>query len=386
LGDTLLAVAEATGAIEHYADPFGDITNGALEASDATDELNGKLLDFDKFRALNQSEDTNALGLDEKLLKALSGYETILENAKMDAQELAESWKVMSGLFGEDGVFNKERWDEIVDSIELFGHALLAIISSKVITGVVNGIMSITLASKGLSNVLLTGVIFAVLQAIDAFRDGDTVGGILAITIGTTLVGAILLLKGAIIDGKFYLDLFGKTLSGTMVSMTMGVAMLAGGIISLIQNWDKMSDKARELVPVLSLLAGTITALAVGATILKGNWLGALTVGAMVTGAGLMVGSTLAVQNYANGGLPDKGTVFRAGEAGAEIVYNTPSGQSGVANIQQIKSAMYQAMVEYGDTHRGSNEPIVIKIGEEEVFKATRKGAKKQGLDFVKAR
>ena len=48
-----------------------------------------------------------------------------------------------------------------------------------------------------------------------------------------------------------------------------------------------------------------------------------------------------AAPKFADGGLPDKGTMFIAGEAGAEMVYNTPSGQSGVANISQIQQATY---------------------------------------------
>jgi hypothetical protein len=48
------------------------------------------------------------------------------------------------------------------------------------------------------------------------------------------------------------------------------------------------------------------------------------------------------IQEFATGGLPDKGTMFVAGEAGAEMVYNTPNGQSGVANVQQIAQATYQ--------------------------------------------
>ena len=40
--------------------------------------------------------------------------------------------------------------------------------------------------------------------------------------------------------------------------------------------------------------------------------------------------------------MPDKGSMFIAGEAGAEIVYNNSNGQSGVANIQQIAQATYQ--------------------------------------------
>lgn len=379
IGDTLKAVAESMGAIKSFGgNIWEETTNGALGANEAIDELQGKLLDFDKFRSLSGREE-NALGLDEKLLQALSGYDTILGNASMEARELADSLKVMSGLFDEDGVFNPDRWEEIVDSIEAFGHALLAIITSKAIIGIVNGIKAITLSSKGLSNILLTGVIFAILQAIDAFRDGDTVSGILAITIGTTLVGAIILLKGVLIDGKTYLDLFGKTINATFLQITMGVAMLGGGIVALISNWDKLGSTARVLIPVLSALAGVITSLALGFTIMKGNWAGAISIGAMVAGAGLMVGSALSAQDYANGGLPDKGTLFRAGEAGAEIVYNTPSGQSGVVNVQQIEQAMYGALVRYGKSNGGNGQPIEVYLDGEKVYQNTTAHAKRRG-------
>ena len=69
----------------------------------------------------------------------------------------------------------------------------------------------------------------------------------------------------------------------------------------------------------------------------------ALSIGATVAG-GFFTVSALSYDNYANGGLPDKGTLFRAGEAGAEIVYNTPSGQSGVVNVQQIQMAFNGAL------------------------------------------
>ena len=159
----------------------------------------------------------------------------------------------------------------------------------------------------------------------------------------------------------------------------MGVAMLGGGIIALISNWDKLGSTARVLIPVLSALAGVITSLALGFTIMKGNWVGAISIGAMVSGAGLMVGSALSAQDYANGGLPDKGTVFRAGEAGAEIVYNTPSGQSGVVNVQQIQQAMYGALVQYGRTQGGNGQPIEVYLDGEKVYQNTTAHAKRRG-------
>lgn len=456
IGDTLKAVAESMGAIKHFADPFESTTESALGASDAIDEVQGKLLDFDKFRSLSGSEE-NALGLDEKLLNALSGYDTILANASMEARDLAESWKVMSGLFDENGVFNPERWEEIVDSIEAFGHALLAIIASKALSGIANGIKSITLASQGLSNILLTGVIFAIIQAIDAFRDGDTVAGIIATTIGVVLVGAFVALKvaqhksllaqkahdsqvavGALTQANYnatldrYMILLlrangvsmkkiqwarqdivttkqqaieqenlnrallknekrlnsqAKSLQTLSLAFT-GFTMLTSGIMTFVGGLEQMSDSAKTLIPTLSVLVGVITALAVGLHFAKGQWGKALAIGALVTGAGLTVGTTIAtmgVNKYAEGGLPDKGTMFIAGEAGAEIVYNTPSGQSGVANVQQIEQAMYSALIRYGRTQGGNGQPIEVYLDGERVYQNTTAHAKKHGQVWGKA-
>ena len=73
---------------------------------------------------------------------------------------------------------------------------------------------------------------------------------------------------------------------------------------------------------------------------------------------------------FAEGGLPDKGTMFIAGESGAEIVYNTSSGQSGVVNVQQIKQAMLGALIEYGQ-RQGGNQPIEVYLDGELVYRNT---------------
>jgi hypothetical protein len=70
--------------------------------------------------------------------------------------------------------------------------------------------------------------------------------------------------------------------------------------------------------------------------------------------------------------------MFVAGEAGAEIVYNTPSGQSGVANISQIEQAMYGALVRYGRT-QGNGQPIEVYLDGEKVYQNTTAHAKRHG-------
>lgn len=407
IGDTLKAVAESVGAIQHFGgDIFENTTESALGASEAIDEVQGKLLDFDKFRAMNSGEE-NALGLDEKLLQALSGYDTILGNASMKARELAENLKIASGLFNEDGTFNIERWEEIVDTIEAFGHALLAIIASKAITGIIKGIKAITLASKDLSNILLTGVIFAILQAIDAFRDGDVAAGILATTIGITLAGAFIYLhRQAILKawqglGQFLIKMIavnafarGSLLKG-ILGLSMGFIGLGAAILgafALIQNWGDMNTWQR-IIGIIGVATTAILGLAMAFGAFHSAWSLGLASAGIVAGIAMIVGSIASVKKdvavpveyYADGGLPDKGTLFRAGEAGAEIVYNTPSGQSGVVNVQQIEQAMYGALVRYGKSNGGNGQPIEVYLDGEKVYQNTTAHAKRRGNVWGKA-
>lgn len=67
------------------------LVTSAEEAEEAVDNVQGKLLSFDKFEALN-SKDTNILGIDQTVLDLLEkiNYET--EEFQMESQKLAETW------------------------------------------------------------------------------------------------------------------------------------------------------------------------------------------------------------------------------------------------------------------------------------------------------
>lgn len=95
------------------------------------------------------------------------------------------------------------------------------------------------------------------------------------------------------------------------------------------------------------------------------------------------------IGTYAMGGLPDTGSLFLAGERGAELVTNVGSGQSAVMNMQQLQQAIYGGMVSALSTMQqvGGHEtaqPITVKIGEDTLFEITRKSATRRGLDFAK--
>lgn len=83
------AIAKSKGlGEENFIEGLFETTEAT---NDAVDELQGKLLDFDKFRAL---EDTQAspLAIDEKLLEALSGYSSVIDEANNSALQLAKTW------------------------------------------------------------------------------------------------------------------------------------------------------------------------------------------------------------------------------------------------------------------------------------------------------
>jgi uncharacterized membrane protein YqhA len=345
IGDTLKALAESMGAIEHFGgDVFESTTESALGASDAIDEVKGKLLDFDKFRALSSVEEENALGLDEKLLNALSNFDTILGDASMKAREFADYLKVASGLFDKDGVFNPDRWKEIATQIKIILKLILAV-------------LALSLANKLV--IFGKSVYSNVIQPLTSLaKNLPTLVGKMSTTIKTFGV-----MKSAMLG--------------------IGVAVLSIGLTQFISNLDKMGDTAKTLIPTLSILAGVITALVAGLTIMKGNWVGALSLGAIITGVGLSVGTTLATQNYKDGGVVDRGTIFRAGEAGTEVVSNT-NGVTEVTNVKQMEQAFYNALVRYGSSNNGKIE-VTLNLDGEKVYKNTTEHAKQHGYAWSKA-
>ena len=311
--EVLKSAAESTGAIQHFAnDPFAGTEESAESASDAVDELNGKLLDFDKFRSLSGKEDSY-ITIDDKLVNALSTFSSYISQVKSDAHEFAKELKDASGLFNEDGTFNKERWDELGKSIKnvaiVIGVSLVGLALAKLI------------ASFFTLNSLIGAITMAVVLFVAAWND---------MTPLTKATSVILILVAAVT---------------ALYAVTHGMA----GVAKLI-----------GMVAATTLAIASITS--------------------MVNNAGKQ-----GIDAYKNGGLPDKGTMFLAGEAGAEIVYNNPNGQSGVVNVAQIKQAMYQALVEYGRTSGGNDRPIEVYLDGEKVYESTTAHASRHGNKWVKA-
>jgi hypothetical protein len=401
----LEAVAKQIGAIQHFEnDPFAGTEQSAIDASKAVDELQGKLLDFDKFRSLSGAEE-NALGLDEKLLNALSGYDTILGNASNEARELSDQWLKAWGFTinanGELELTNeqlqgiKDKLYSITSFLGAFdGKGTLEAITplmSSLLT-ILKELLPIITTLSQVTAPIFIGIVKIVGSIVETL---DTLGllevaivAILSYKLATKIMGVANNISKL---HKTFLQPFMKYLS-TQSTTTLplartqitkldlaiaglGLSIFALGVGSFLSAWDDMSGVQRA-VGIFTALAGALTAVAI-AFHATHNWAKAIGIGAMVAGGALFVTSQL--PKFAEGGMPDKGTMFIAGEAGAEIVYNTPSGQSGVVNVQQIEQAMYGALVRYGKSNGGNGQPIEVYLDGEKVYQNTTAHAKRRG-------
>lgn len=370
-----------------YTDPdFGlGWSDNVENTSLALDELNGKLLGFDKFRSLKGSADEN-LAIDKVLENAISAYTSALTSRENPAEDFANG---IIEAFG--GVENLTKSIErLVDVLINLVGAIALFSAGKAIGDFIGffktgeSLFSSYSAKATLVLFAIAAIVQLVVMAVKAFKEGDWAAGLLAIAIGTTLVGAIVLFNSKYV-------MFTKKLNSmpTTVSLiAIAVLTLAAGVASLVQNWGKLGTAAKILIPTLAALAGIITAIVAATTFMSGNLVGAIALGGIVAGVGLLVGTKLSTMDFEQGGtIPniDSGTIFRVGEnKKTEAIYTAPDGSTNVANVQQMKAAFYGALVEYGKSSGGSNGEIAVYINEEPVFNAVQKAANKKGLAFAR--
>jgi hypothetical protein len=332
----------AVKSLPQYKEFDGTI-KGYEETADAIEQVKGKLLDFDKFRALSSGEqEENNIGIDSNLVEGLSRYESILANVRNDAAELAKTWKVSSGFFDAEGNFNIEQWERLAEtfkSILDFVAGIVAINLVKWLTTAISALPQLFTVTKSLSG--LEKTMMGINTAVTAF--------VLGYTIFSTVLESLSPPVRALVS---------------IIGSFVGALITALGVYMMFKNFSKYG---------MAGIAVTAAGLGIGL--------------AGITSIANQHKNLISADQYANGGSPQKGTLFVAGEAGAEMVYNTPSGQSGVANVQQIQQAMYGALVAYGRTQGNGatdDRPIDIYIDGEKVFQATKKNAKRHGLAFSK--
>jgi hypothetical protein len=280
---------------DEYAVPkdvFGDITNSADGAMESVEELNKSLLDFDKFRALDSdiAGSTSIFGIDQTLTDALKNYNTILSNVDMEATDLADKW--LEKLGGVTNVVEKiKEFFQIIKDSEAYQFGVEVWETFKKISSVLGG-------SEG-------GIFYWISQLHEAMQG----------MVGNNGPVAILHTIAEWFNDEFMVD-----------SNLNFIKLLVDGINQLTEAINYLTGtQLLEDLGILQMLRDILDSLSSGWGLFDRN-------------KNKDANATM----FSDGGLPDKGTMFVAGESGAEMVYNMSSGQSGVANIQQIAQATYQ--------------------------------------------
>lgn len=392
IGTILKGVAEEIDAIQHFGDPFGTTTESALEATNAVDELNGRLLDFDKIRALNESQDTS-LNIDTNLIEALKNYNSILNNADMEAKKIAKRWLKIFGIIDDSG-------NIIIDIGDIIPTIIGNIDFEEASLNFSEFLHNSSIKLNTFLHNLPWGEIGKDIAEIISNTDWSQMVQDGLISLEEIAYGLVILIEGAF-DEIDWDKLWGE-------AVDIGEILLSGLWSNVLSHQQLMGDLRKTFIdPFLIALAdGAYHVFAALWNAIMGIFEGIVNIIPDIINAVIdalnyipnvdiprmeriknpfYIPDRLNIQGFALGGLPDRGSLFVAGEAGAEMVYNMPSGQSGVANIQQIKSAFYQALVEYGRTQNGDDRPIEVYLDGEKVYESTTAHAKRRGNVWSKS-
>lgn len=399
----LIFLTEIVKALTNYKAPnfLEDMFESTVAENEAVDELQGKLLDFDKFRALDSSTGVgSALAIDQSILKAVSDYQSILENVNNEARTLATQWLKNIGLLVEDSngelVISDKKLKDIESTLKGIGIALGVIFAynlGRTIVSLVSKIGTLTGSMSLLNTVLVGGIIFSFVKMIESFENGNTAAGMLAMVGLAACITAFGLLNEKMLANiKIKISAFlskvleslqflTKSVNSLNIAFSTTLFVLTFLVVDGILN--SLGEDARKVVAPIFAVVGAVSALTAAFMAMQGvlTWGTALpvllaSVGAAVAGVKAMLDPKM----FAVGASDiDSGTLFVAGEMGkTEAVYTGSNGKTNVANVQQMKSAFYQALVEYGSSHN-DDRPIVVYLDGEKVYQNTTAHAKRRG-------
>ena len=342
LGNSIKKYVESVGAIKSFGgNIFEETTDSVLDTSNAIDEVKGKLLDFDKFRALSSSDD-NVLGLDEKLLSALAKYTSILGNASMKANQLVENiansellaiFKSLYPIIKDIAIFFFDI-NETVNGV--IKDLLLNVLPSlKPIFTILKDIVGFT---KTVLNVLypVLNMVFDLLKVLEPIL---------------SIVRAIGYGVSVVITGALYLVMTLLSPLLLIVETILKVIETIGSALNSLFTWD-WSSLGKNLSNIWK------------------NW----------KIPDLFVNLGTQFPQYANGASNiDSGTLFIAGEMGkTEAVYTGSNGKTNVANIQQMQTAYRSALNDWWATAR-QDIPQFREVSRTGIYEIAKEGMVNRG-------
>ena len=369
------------------------LVTSAEDAGEAVDEIQGKLLSFDKFEALNSNQ-SNVLGIDQTVLDLLERVNYQTEEFKMQATELADTWLKNLGFIDEngDGILDiTEKARELLKTVKEISTVIGGLIGLKIVSGVSKLVVSLFTLNNALgvlSTILATGAIYAIMKAVEAFKEGDTWAGIFATAVGVTLTTAFIALRIAMsktdVMGKLIISLFAKAMAatgsfgGAIFTLSAGFIALGASIAGaflLIKNWGDMSAW-QKIIGIIGVATTAILGLAMAFGAFHSAWSLGLAATGIVAGIGMIVASMPKAPAYATGGFPEDGLFFANS---GEMVGQFSNGRTAVANNDQIVTGItqgvYSAMMAYNAQTRGQGGSGDVYLDGTKVGRVVAKGS-----------
>lgn len=385
------------------------------DVSGAIDEVQGKLLGFDKFQVLQDTGASEDTDVESIVAKALEAYQSLYKGVDNPAVKLANELLESLGFHLEEIVGSSGEivkiWtggglDEIKSKILGIVAAVEALIATAIIskiilatTAIEAGTVAIT-AFKIATNVALFGGIFLVVYALrdlitnwDKMTTAMKVAKIAILAVGVALTTFSILSKIATANTTLLTTAFILQRIAAIGLAIGGIGLLVANITLLATAWDKMSTW-EKVIGIFGAIGAAALAAAAAVAAFHGAWtLGTAAiaiVGGLAAIAAAFIGFKASMRDigqFANGGVPDKGSLFIAGEAGAELVTSTSGGGSAVMNMEQLQTAITRGMlVAMASNETEQTQNININVGSQNWFNITRKVAQQNGYDLVKVR
>ena len=358
----LMTMTEVVKAIAYDSNAvpenfFNRMFENVEDTNDAVDELQGKLLSFDKFETLKGAED-GTLGIDPIIEDLISKIDVGMGNISMDAKTIADNILKVIGLEKEMYRVTKQNGEVVTYTKEQY--EALSEEEKKTFTNV----EKYRQASESFK------VIATYLEPITIF---------IGVLTGSAVLSGLKNLLGLFIDFK-------KVFSLTNISLTV----LVSGIISFIKAWDNMDGVERAL-SLFIVLVSTVTALGIALSATSGNWVKSLSIAGIVAGGALMVTSALSnLPKYAEGGFPEDGLFFANS---GELVGQFSNGRTAVANNDQIIAGIKQGVKEaiYESGMANGNQYKIVLDGSRldnnslarGIFPALKVESKRQGGNLL---
>lgn len=334
------------------------LVTSAEEAEESVNDIQGKLLSFDKFEALNSNQ-SNVLGIDQTVLDLLQkiNYET--QDFQMEANKLSKEWLDMLGFVDDngDGVYEiTEKARELFDVFNSIKPVL------KLFSTIFSGIGKMLIAVAP----MLRDIIDFIMPAVEWLLDKFVIINEWMINIYTKVfefikkipqyLAVLKVLFSSLGDflGKFFTNIW-HGISNGFANMVNGIV---NGFVSMINSFIDLlnNNKVTKAINKISGFFGKDNLVKFDKIDYTMNW--------------------KPYPAYATGGFPEDGFFYANS---GELVGQFSNGRTAVANNDQIVTGItqgvYSAMMAYNAQTRGQGGSGDVYLDGTKVGRVVAKGS-----------